>query len=56
MPHIKLGGALVFDDISNPAYPWLRDVWQRTVVADPRFSAFTFADIGFGIGFAIRRG
>src|SRR5262249_631833 len=56
MPRVKLGGALVFDDITNPAYPWLRGVWERTVVADPRFSTFTYADIGFGIGFAIRKG
>src|SRR5262249_42757276 len=38
MPRVKLGGALVFDDISNPSFPWLRDVWERTVAADPRFS------------------
>jgi predicted O-methyltransferase YrrM len=55
MPWIKLGGALIFDDVCNPAFPWLRTVWDKTVVADPRFSSFTFADIGFGVGFAIRK-
>jgi predicted O-methyltransferase YrrM len=54
MPRVKIGGALIFDDISNQDHLELRRVWDEVVVANPGFSTFTFAEIGFGVGVAIR--
>jgi predicted O-methyltransferase YrrM len=54
MPRLKIGGALVFDDISNPSHRELMQVWQDTVAAVPGFSSFTFDEIGFGVGVAVR--
>ncbi len=54
IPRLKIGGALVFDDVSNPSHPELRQVWRDTVVARRGFSTFTFDEIGFGVGVGIR--
>jgi predicted O-methyltransferase YrrM len=53
-PRLKIGGALVFDDVSNQSHPELQGVWDEVVVADPNFSTFTFNEIGFGVGVAVR--
>lgn len=55
LPRVKVGGVLVFDDISHPAHPYLADVWQRVVVVDPRFATWQFTELGYGVAFAIRR-
>jgi predicted O-methyltransferase YrrM len=55
MPHLKLGGALVFDDISNQSHPSLLSVWKETVERDDRFVSYSFTEAGFGVGFAIRK-
>jgi predicted O-methyltransferase YrrM len=54
MPRVKIGGAIIFDDVSNASHPELRQVWTDTVVARPDFSTFTFSEIGFGVGVAVR--
>jgi predicted O-methyltransferase YrrM len=54
MPRVRIGGALVFDDVSNPAHAELLDVWRDVVVSDRRFSTFTFTEVGFGVGIAVR--
>jgi predicted O-methyltransferase YrrM len=55
LPRLKIGGAIVFDDVAHPSHPGLGDVWRRIVVADRRFSAWTFDSVGFGVGFALRK-
>ena len=55
LPHLSAGGAVVFDDVCHPAHPGLAEVWRTQVSSDPRFSAWTFADAGYGVGFAIRK-
>jgi predicted O-methyltransferase YrrM len=55
LPHLAVGGAVVFDDVSHPAHPGLAEVWRTQVANDPRFSAWTFADAGYGVGFALRK-
>jgi predicted O-methyltransferase YrrM len=55
LPHIKIGGAIVFDDLCHPKHMYLREIWQRLVVDDPRFTSWTSADIGYGVGFALRK-
>lgn len=55
LPRLAVGGAIVFDDIAHPQHPGLRDVWDRLVARDPRFSVFLFEEVGYGVGFAIRK-
>ncbi len=55
LPRLKAGGALVFDDIANQSHPELRRVWQEMIVDDDAFSTCTFDELGFGVGFAIRK-
>jgi len=55
LPHINLGGAIVFDDISHPLHPWMAEIWRDVVLCDDRFSGFSYTDAGFGVGFAIRK-
>jgi len=55
LPRLKIGGAVVFDDVCHPAHPGLRDVWNDLVANDRRFSAWTYDEVGFGVGFAIRK-
>jgi len=53
LPRLKVGGALVFDDIAHVVHPELAGVWQD-IATKPNFSAFTFRELGYGVGFAIR--
>lgn len=55
MPHIKIGGVLVFDDISHPTQPHLLEVWQRVVGADPEWITWEFCELGYGVGLAVRK-
>jgi predicted O-methyltransferase YrrM len=54
MPRMKIGGVLIFDDVSNHGHPELRHVWAETIASRPDFSTFTFDEIGFGVGLAVR--
>jgi predicted O-methyltransferase YrrM len=55
LPRLSIGGAVVFDDIAHPKHPELAEVWHKLVAGDPRFSAFSFTALGYGVGFAIRQ-
>lgn len=55
IPHLSVGGVLVFDDISHPGLPHLRNVWQKTCEQNRFLAAFGFVETGFGVGFAIRK-
>jgi predicted O-methyltransferase YrrM len=54
LSRLKVGGAVVFDDVSNPSHPELAGVWTDLFKRHQRYSVFTFTEIGFGVGFAIR--
>jgi len=55
IPRLKIGGVLVFDDICNPYHPRLRQVWERYVARSRRFVSVAFDELGYGVGFAIRK-
>lgn len=55
LPRIKIGGAVVFDDLCHPKHLYLQEVWQGLVVNDSRFTSWTCTDIGYGVGFALRK-
>jgi len=55
LPHLAIGGAIVFDDVCHPKLPSLRQVWDRMVAGDRRFSTWVYDDVGYGVAFAIRK-
>lgn len=55
LPRLAVGGAIVFDDVCHPQHQELRTVWQELVANDTRFSSWTYDDVGYGIGVAIRK-
>jgi predicted O-methyltransferase YrrM len=54
LPRLKPGGAVVFDDVSNPSHPELAVVWSDLFKRYPKYSVFTYKEIGFGVAFAVR--
>lgn len=54
IPRLKIGGVLVFDDITNPAHRYLRDVWNRTIASTDRFLTTAFEEPGYGVALAVR--
>jgi predicted O-methyltransferase YrrM len=55
LPRLRIGGALVFDDISHPLHPYLHGVWNRVVVHNRRYATWAFDDVGYGVAIAVRR-
>ncbi|MGR0185156.1 class I SAM-dependent methyltransferase [Azospirillum aestuarii] len=55
VPRLAVGGALVLDDIAHPDLPDLRTLWNDVIVSDPRFSTWGYTEVGYGVGFALRR-
>lgn len=55
LPRLRVGGAIVFDDISHPKHMDLRAVWHRYVGDLHRFSTWEYTSLGYGIGIAVRK-
>lgn len=55
LPRLKIGGAVVLDDIAHPSHPYLRALWRELIENDARFSSWSFDGCGFGVAFALRR-
>lgn len=55
IPRLKVGGVLVFDDISNPYVHDLKKVWQKMVVQSGRFLVHHYDEVGYGVAFGIKR-
>lgn len=55
VPHLKVGGVLVFDDISHPALPYLDEVWRQEIESDARFSCWQYSELGYGVALAVRK-
>jgi predicted O-methyltransferase YrrM len=53
--HLRIGGFLVFDDISNQSFPFLEQVWDEVIKTDTRFTCYKFNEVGFGVAIAIRK-
>jgi len=54
LPRLRVGGAIVFDDVSHSAHPSLARVWEKAT-ADRRFGRWSFDDVGYGVAVAVRR-
>lgn len=48
------GGAVV-RRVLDESHPGLAELWRDEVALNPRFSSYTFAEVGFGVSFAIRK-
>jgi predicted O-methyltransferase YrrM len=55
IPHLSVGGIIVFDDISHPAHPYLLNVWRKAIAKFPNLAGYEYTEAGFGVAFAIRR-
>lgn len=55
LPRLKVGGAIVFDDLVQPRLEHLHQVWKRYVAGQPRFATWEYLDLGYGIGVGIRK-
>jgi predicted O-methyltransferase YrrM len=55
LPRLRIGGAVIFDDIAHPLHRHLRDVWHRRISLDSRYSSWEFDDLGYGVAVAVRR-
>lgn len=55
LPHLTLGGILVFDDIQHPQFPFLLEVWRKALKAAPfRMRSFEYTNLGYGIAVGMR--
>ena len=52
LPRLKIGGAVVFDDM--PVVPVLRRVWERVIERDRRYLSWEFSEGTRGVAAAIR--
>ncbi|MDD5131489.1 MAG: class I SAM-dependent methyltransferase [bacterium] len=55
LPRLKVGGAVIFDDIVQPHIEYLQNVWQRYVAGQMRFATWEYKDLGYGIAVGIRK-
>lgn len=55
LPHLSIGGVVVFDDVCHPKHLSLRSVWNEVVASDRRMSSWMFDDVGYGVAFALRK-
>lgn len=55
LPHIAVGGVLVFDDIQHPAHPGLDRVWRDIVARNECCATWHYRDVGYGVAIAVRR-
>lgn len=55
IPHLSVGGILVFDDIAHPSHPYLLNVWRKAVLTFPYLTSFEYTEMGYGVAFAIRK-
>lgn len=54
LPHVAVGGAVVFDDIAHPKHLYLAEVWRRALAGRPNFRDWRFDELGFGVALAVR--
>ena len=52
---LKIGGVIVFDDISSQEHPYLNKLWNKLIKKSDRFYSYEYSDLGLGVAFAIRK-
>jgi predicted O-methyltransferase YrrM len=56
MCRLKVGGVLLLDDLSHPQHRYLEKLWDELITNNDDFDSAKYIELGYGIGFAIRRG
>jgi len=54
LPHLALGGVIVFDDIVHPSHPYLLKVWQQALEEDGGIRSALFTELGYGVAVGVR--
>ncbi len=54
IPHLAIGGVLIFDDINHPQHQYLLKVWKAVMGNHPELSDFCYTEAGYGVAFAIK--
>ena len=52
---LKIGGVLIFDDISSHEHPYLKNVWLKHIKSRDNLYTFEYSDLGLGVAFAVRK-
>jgi predicted O-methyltransferase YrrM len=55
LPRLRVGGAIMLDDIAHPEHLHLASVWDRIIGSDARFDSYKYTELGYGVAFAVRR-
>lgn len=54
LPHLAIGGIIVFDDVSHPYLLHLQSVWHRAITEDGGIKATEFTELGYGVAIGVR--
>lgn len=52
---LKVGGVLVFDDISSQEHPYLAKVWLKQIKNRKDFYTYEYDDLGLGVAIGIKK-
>ncbi len=55
LPRLRVGGAIILDDIVHPQHPYLEVVWDALIGSDPNFSSMKYRELGYGVALAVRK-
>ena len=55
LPRLKIGGAIIFDDISSHEHMYLKKLWTKEIKNKKNFYSYEFTDIGLGIAVGIKK-
>ncbi len=55
LPRLKIGGAVIFDDIQHPSHPYLADIWKNKIEESSNYSSWKYTELGYGVGIAIKK-
>ena len=55
LPRLKIGGAIVFDDISSHEHLYLKKLWTKEIKNKNNFYSYEFTDTGLGIAVGIKK-
>lgn len=52
---LKIGGVLVFDDISSHEHSYLNKTWHKQIKNKKNFYTYEYTDLGLGVAIAIKK-
>lgn len=54
LPHLNVGGIILFDDIIHPSHRYLEKVWKKAISEDGGIISFEFKELGYGLAIGVR--